>query len=167
MNHPVAFSLSATSSLHLITLFTLAVAHPLYDVLGNEDHSSFFATHRAGSTDIWLLVVLLSFALPLAASLLLWSIRAMSRTLAKVVYVAILFALCSALFSAAFGRFLSGNAIAPAALTSAALACLFLRAPARRPTLRDTNVARRRPVASAVSEWQLRRFLPVSFRNDS
>jgi hypothetical protein len=36
------FFLSGISALHIMTLFTLAVAHPLYDLLGNPDHAPFF-----------------------------------------------------------------------------------------------------------------------------
>ncbi len=97
MRRPAGFSLSAISALHLATLFTLAVAHPVYDALGQEVNSSLFAAHRAGPADIWLLVSLLSVALPLAGFLLLWSIRVLSRTLATGLYVALLLLLSSAL----------------------------------------------------------------------
>ena len=93
------FSLSAICALHLATLFTLAVAHPLYEVLSHEDHIMFFAAHHARSIDIWLLVLLLSVLLPLAAFLILWSINALSRYLALGLYGALLLLLFAALFS--------------------------------------------------------------------
>ena len=119
--------LSAVCALHLATLFTLAVAHPLYEVLGHEDHIMFFAAHHARSIDIWLLVLLLSVLLPLAAFLVLWSINALFRHLALGLYVALLLVLFAALFSPIFERLLpaSRNFHAPLALAAAALSCLL------------------------------------------
>ena len=127
MKRPSRFSLSAVCALHLATLFTLAVAHPLYEVLSHEDHIMFFAPHHARSIDIWLLVLLLSVLLPLAVFLALWSINALSRQLALGLYVALLLLLFAALFSPILERLLPGsrNLGAPLALAAAALSCLL------------------------------------------
>jgi hypothetical protein len=79
MRRPDRFSLSAICALHLVTLFTLAVAQPVYDALSRADHTSFLAAHRVGAADIWLLVALLSVLLPGSACVLLWLVRPLSR----------------------------------------------------------------------------------------
>ena len=61
---PAEFFFSRISILHIMTLFTLAVAHPLYDVLGHGDHLPFFIAHQSRALDIWLFVLFLSFVLP-------------------------------------------------------------------------------------------------------
>jgi hypothetical protein len=121
------FSLSAICALHLATLFTLAVAHPLYEVLSHEDHIMFFAAHHARSIDIWLLVLLLSVLLPLAAFLVLWSINVLSRRLALGLYVAFLLLLFAALFSPILERLLPGSRHFHGllALAAATLSCLL------------------------------------------
>ena len=59
-----------------IALFTLAVAQPLYDILGRNPE--FFVAHRAGPAEIWLTLLCLSLIIPLTlagagASLARWA----------------------------------------------------------------------------------------------
>jgi hypothetical protein len=127
MKSSPGFSLSGACALHLGTLSTLAVAHPLYEVLGHEEHVTFFAAHHAKSIDIWLLVLLLSVFIPLAVFLVLWLLNALSRHLALGLYVACICLILAALFSPILERLLPGlrNFNAPLALAAAALSCLL------------------------------------------
>jgi hypothetical protein len=56
---------TAIGGLHLFALFTLAVAHPLYAVLGQVDHAPFFIAHQSQSADIFGFVLIYSLAAPL------------------------------------------------------------------------------------------------------
>ena len=80
---PAKFALVRISALHLVTLFTLAVAHPLYDVLGQGTHAPFFIAHQSTALDIWLFVLFLSFILPAVLCLGLWLLNLLSSRLAR------------------------------------------------------------------------------------
>lgn len=50
------------STLHVLTLSSLAVAQPLYDLLGRQ--AEFFVAHQTSSGDLWAFVAILSLLLP-------------------------------------------------------------------------------------------------------
>jgi hypothetical protein len=60
----------AVPALSLLALFNLAVAHPLYDVLGASPE--FFVAHRAAAADLLLLLLLVSCLLPAGIVALVW-----------------------------------------------------------------------------------------------
>ena len=81
-NAPKIF-LPRISVLHTMTLFTLATAHPLYEVLGHENHAPFFIVHQLRTIDMWLFVLILSFLLPVALYLALWLVNLILPRLAR------------------------------------------------------------------------------------
>lgn len=92
--------------LHITTLFTLSVAHPIYDLLAKADHSTFFLAHHAKAIDIWLLVAILSLLLPLGLAAVVWMTALLSHSLARWLYLFIIFILIIVLFVPAVDRFL-------------------------------------------------------------
>jgi hypothetical protein len=115
------------SALHLITLFTLAVAHPLYEVLGQEDHLPFFTAHQSGAADIFALVLFFSVLLPAALCATLWLVNFLSRRLASALYVVLLFSLLLAAALPISARLLdsAGNLAIALSLVAAAGATLL------------------------------------------
>lgn len=85
-------------ALHIFGLCTLAVAHPLYAVLGQSEHAPFFIAHESRSIDIWLFILVWSIALPASICLVLWMVKLLSRRLAAGLYVTLLFILFFAAF---------------------------------------------------------------------
>ncbi len=92
------FSLSRITALHIMTLFTLAVAHPLYAVLGHADHLPFFIARQSRAIDLWLFVLFLSFLLPSALCLVLWLVKLLSPKLARGFYALLVALLLFATF---------------------------------------------------------------------
>jgi hypothetical protein len=93
-----SLSLSFISGLHVIALYTLAVSHPLYAVLGRADHAPFFIAHQLRSIDIWLFVLIFSIVLPAAICLALWLTNLLSRRLGSGLFMLLLFILIFASF---------------------------------------------------------------------
>lgn len=92
------FSLSRVTGLHIMTLFTLAVAHPLYAVLGHSDHAPFFIARQSRAIDLWLFVLFLSFLLPAALCLAIWLAKLLSPRSARALYALLVAFLLFALF---------------------------------------------------------------------
>ncbi len=88
--------------LHVCTLFTLAVAHPLYEVLGHEQHASFFAAHSVEAVDIWLFLATCTLLIPLGISVALALTGMLSAHLAAFGHIAVVGMLFAALFSRFF-----------------------------------------------------------------
>ncbi len=86
------------SALHLITVFTVAVAHPLYQVLGHADHGPFFVAHQSRGIDVLALILFVSVLLPGALCGLVWLVARASTRLARLLYLLLL----SVLFAGAF-----------------------------------------------------------------
>lgn len=102
------FCLNKTSIIHIVTLFTLAVAHPFYDLITKEDHATFFIAHQSKAIDIYLLVFILSVLLPMAIFSLLWLLNLLSTRLARGLYVLVLLTLFALLFLPISERLLGG-----------------------------------------------------------
>ncbi len=92
------FSLTGVSALHITTLFTLAISHPIYDLLTKEDHATFFIAHDTKAIDIYLLVFLISVLLPLTIFVLLWLTNFLFTKFARGLYAAVLLALFALIF---------------------------------------------------------------------
>lgn len=87
--------LGSRAALHVFTLFTLALAQPLYAILASPDHAPFLIAHHARVVDIGLLIALVSIALPMAACVLLWAVSRLSPTAGKfLLAVVVLVLLC-------------------------------------------------------------------------
>jgi hypothetical protein len=85
--------LSLISGLHVTALCSLAVSHPLYEVLGQADHAPFFIAHQSRMIDVYLFVIAFSIALPLVLCLALWLVKQVSEKLASGLFVMLLFIL--------------------------------------------------------------------------
>jgi hypothetical protein len=93
-NIPIpGLNLTFTPALHVFALFTLAVSHPLYAVLGQADHAPFFIAHQSRSIDIILFVLTFSLVLPALICLALWLVELLSKKLASGFFVVLLFTL--------------------------------------------------------------------------
>ena len=92
------YSLSGVSALYIATLCTLAISHPIYDLLTKKDHAAFFIAHQAKAIDIYLFVIALSVLLPLIIFALLWLVNLLSTQLARVLYTTVLLVLFFLLF---------------------------------------------------------------------
>ncbi len=114
---------------HICTLFTLAAAHPLYEVLGHERHASFFAAHSVEAIDIWLFVATCTLLAPLAVIVSLALIGILSSRLAAYGHLAVVGLLFAALFCRFFTLALPETGAAALALAvGATLSALFLYA---------------------------------------
>lgn len=51
-------------ALHILGLFTLALAHPLYSILASGEHAPFLIAHQVRTIDLLVLVLIVSFLLP-------------------------------------------------------------------------------------------------------
>ena len=58
--------------LHVAALWAIAVAQPLFELLG--DNPEFFVAHRAGAADVVLLALTLAILLPFVLALAVWLI---------------------------------------------------------------------------------------------
>jgi hypothetical protein len=92
------FSLTNISALHIATFCTLAISHPLYDLLTKGDHATFFLAHQSKATDIYLFVLVLSVAVPVAVYLLLRLCSLLSRRTAQGLFTTVIFFLVVLLF---------------------------------------------------------------------
>ncbi len=119
---PADLSFSRISSLHVMTLFTLAVAHPLYDVLGHGDHLPFFIAHQSRALDVWLLILSLSFALPAAICSALWLVNLLVPRVAWRLYMLLLAILFAALSLPIPGKLLADPGSLPVGLALVAAA---------------------------------------------
>jgi hypothetical protein len=88
----------STAALHIATLFTLAIAHPLYDLLIQKDHVTFFVAHQSKAIDVWLFVLFLTLLFPLSLYLILCIVSRLSRYLADALYTLLFASLAMALF---------------------------------------------------------------------
>ena len=119
--------LSARSVLHLLTLSTLAVAHPLYALLRVEEHAPFLAAHHAQAVDLWLLATVVSIGFPAVLLATLGLVQLVSRRLARWVYGFLLFTLFAMLFAPIPERLLGEmGRTAPAIALGAAAATTWL-----------------------------------------
>ncbi|MCP3959969.1 MAG: sulfatase-like hydrolase/transferase [bacterium] len=71
-----------TTALHVVLLWSLAVAQPIYDVFGR--YAELFVARRTPPFQIWLLVLLLSLALPALLAASLAGLRLASRRAASL-----------------------------------------------------------------------------------
>jgi hypothetical protein len=85
---------TAIRILHIFTLWGLAVAQPLYDILGK--HAEFFVARSSGPTDILSFIALVSFVAPATASLLYYLVRKASKITGTILFVLIAFLTSSA-----------------------------------------------------------------------
>lgn len=109
-------------TLSLLTLFGIAVAHPIYDLLVRSDHATFLVAHQAESADIFLLVALSSLVLPLGLAGLIWLIRLVSPMLGWLLFLGIFF-----LFSLSL-MVMFGKTLLPELGWAGLLACAVLAA---------------------------------------
>jgi hypothetical protein len=82
---------------HIASLFTLAVAHPVYSLMTREGHATFFIAHQAQAIDVWLFVCCVSLAVPVGIFVVLWAINGLSRKLATGLYYAVIGIMMAAL----------------------------------------------------------------------
>jgi len=101
-------ALPRVSALHILTLVSLAVAHPLYDVLRHENHAPFFIAHQSSAVDIWLFVFFLSLVLPAVLFAPLWLLSLVLPGLARGLYALLLLVLFSAFFMPIPAKLLPG-----------------------------------------------------------
>lgn len=92
------FSITGASAIYITTLFTLAISHPLYDLLTKMDHATFFVAHQSKAIDIYLFVFLLSVLLPLTIFVLLWLTNFLFAKFARGLYATALLVLFVLLF---------------------------------------------------------------------
>ncbi len=85
--------LPAWWALHVLALFTIAVAQPLYQVLGHPDHAPFFVEHRSTAADIVLMIVGVSILAPAILCLLVALVRLFSHTASRALYLVIVLSL--------------------------------------------------------------------------
>jgi hypothetical protein len=102
-------SSSNVSGLHILTLFNLGVAYPLYSVLGQADHLPFFTAHRSSGLDIFGLIIVFSLLLPGALYASVWLTRLVAKRLAVSLYVVIVFLLLFAFSLAISAQFPGGQ----------------------------------------------------------
>jgi hypothetical protein len=118
------------SAFHITTLFALAVAHPLYSVLGHADHAPFFIARQSKAIDVWLFVFGVSFGLPAAVYLVLRIVRRLSPKFARGLYalfVSVSFAAIFLPIPEKLGAAAGNWAIAISLLTAAIITRLYLR----------------------------------------
>ena len=92
------FSLTGVSAVYITTLFTLAISHPIYDLLTKKDHATFFIAQQSQAIVIYLLVFLLSVLLPLTIFGVLWLTNLLFTKLARGLYAVVLLSLFALLF---------------------------------------------------------------------
>ena len=119
----------AIAGLHLFTLFNLAVALPLYNLLGQADHAPLFIAHQSQAIDVWLLILSLSVLAPTILYLLLRLLSHLSMMMARQFFTALVFILFVAIFLPMPGRWLAepGYLSAGFALLAAMLATALYR----------------------------------------
>ncbi len=122
-------------ALRLLTLWALAVAQPLYDLLGRNP--AFFVYRRCEPADLFLFVIAVSLLLPAAAvAAPVAAARLLGRRGAAAVHLAAVFVLLAALLTPAIGRLGSLPAGLHLALGPAAAAALTFLFHASRGTRR-------------------------------
>jgi len=82
--------ISKLSLIYIATLCTLAISHPLYDLLTRGDHATFFVAHQSKAIDVYIFVVTSSVLLPLIVYLSLRFLNLFSKSLGRVFYAAVL-----------------------------------------------------------------------------
>ncbi len=78
---------------HIVGLFTLAVAHPLYQILAQDAHAPFLVAHQVRSVDLFALIVLFSIAVPACLYLIAFAIGRISPGAGRMLYTGLLFLL--------------------------------------------------------------------------
>ena len=119
------------SLVHIATLLTLAVAQPLYYLLGRAEHAPFLIAHQSRAIDIWLFVACLSVALPAGFWLGLRLLGGLAPRLAGFCYALLLLGLWIAFFLPLVERLLGqasfvGVAIAGASAVAASACCRWV-----------------------------------------
>jgi hypothetical protein len=74
---------------HVFTLFTLALAQPIYALLAAPDHAPFLFAHHTRAVDLGMFVAFVSIAVPMAACVLLWGAGRLSRKLGNFLLSAV------------------------------------------------------------------------------
>lgn len=97
MPRKAEFRFHGFALLPIAALCALAIAHPLYDLLVREDNATFFIAHQSKAIDIYVLVFVLSVALPGLLFLILWIVNLWSKKAALTLYVLVIFILLTAL----------------------------------------------------------------------
>ena len=118
--------------LHLFTLSSVAVAQPLYDLLGR--YPEFLVAHRAEPATIGVLVIALSVVIPLLVVLLVEATRLAGTRTSTVAHRTMLFLLAAVVVAGALNQRRPSLAI-PLSLAAGALALLAYRAAATRTFL--------------------------------
>lgn len=115
--------------LHLFTLFTLAVALPLYNLLGQADIAPLFIAHQSQAIDVWLLILSLSVITPGIICFLLRLVSHVSMQAANQFFIALVFILFIAFFLPLPGRWFTepGYLSAGFALFAGLLATVLYR----------------------------------------
>jgi hypothetical protein len=110
-------------------LFNLAVALPLYNLLGQADVAPLFIAHQTQAIDVWLLILSLSVLAPTVLCLLLLLLSRLSIRLANQFFIALVFILFMAIFLPMPERWLAepGYLSAGFALLAAVLATALYR----------------------------------------
>ncbi len=127
MGQTAKFRVDLYALLPLAGLCAMAVSHPLYDLLVREDHATFFVAHQSKAMDVYLLVFVLSAALPLALFLTLWVLNLLSKNLARAFYASVIFILFTALFMPVSRMLLGDLGWGNVGLgAGAAIACTFM-----------------------------------------
>lgn len=87
--------------MHLASLWSMAVAQPVYDVL--RQNGDFFVAHRASLLDLLLFVAVISLALPALVALAVRAVSVVSAGAARALHVALVATLVGALASQILG----------------------------------------------------------------
>ena len=80
MSRPAEPNSRRRAAVHIVSLWALAIAGPIYDVLRRS--AEFFVAYRADRSDVLLFVAVVSFLAPLAVWTVVWLAGRLSKTLA-------------------------------------------------------------------------------------
>ena len=139
--------------LHILALWMVVAALPLFDVLGRSPE--FFVAHRTRPADIWLFVALLSLAVPLLVYGLVRASSLISARLPKVI-TAIFVGTMAAVMALQVVKQLGGLSVGPALTTAAVAAVVASVAYGRLPGVRwaTTFLAPAIVIVPALFLWQ-------------
>lgn len=97
-------NISKLSLIYIATLCSLAISHPLYDLLTKGDHATFFVAHQSKAIDVYIFVVILSVFLPLVLYSFLRVLNFLSKPIGRAFYVVVLTMLFTLLLLLIFRR---------------------------------------------------------------
>jgi hypothetical protein len=92
---PAGPSSFRAATLHLLALWSVAVAQPLYDIV--RRNREFFVAHRAEPADLLLLVLIVSIVLPGIAAVLIGGLGVASKRVGRAVHLAAVATLVAAI----------------------------------------------------------------------